>query len=90
MGDQENMAWALQLFGVAVADSQCDVAARILGATEALRETLGSKLEGIELTLHERALAALASHLRPAALAEAWAAGRALQPDEAAALALAG
>ena len=82
------MAWALQLFGVAIADSRSGDAARILGATEALRERLGSKLEGIELALHERALATLASQLEPAELAEAWAAGRALQPDEAAALAL--
>ena len=82
MGDRENMVWALELLGVARSESDGELAARLLGAAEALREVLGSKLEGIELALHERALAALGS--RDAA----WAAGRELSPDEAAALAL--
>ena len=82
MGDRENMVWALELLGVARADSDGELAGRLLGAAEALREVLGSKLEGIELALHQRAVAAIGS--RDAA----WAAGRELSPDDAAALAL--
>ena len=61
MGDRENMVWALELLGVASLGSDRELAARLLGAAEALREVLGSKLEGIELALHERALAAIGS-----------------------------
>ena len=82
MGDRENLVWALELLGVARSESQGDLAARLLGAADALREVLGSKLEGIELALHERALAAIGS------CDAAWAAGHELSPDEAAALAL--
>ena len=82
MGDRENLVWALELLGVARAESDGELAARLLGAADALREVLGSKLEGIELTLHERALASLGSR------EAAWSAGRELSPDEAAALAL--
>jgi len=84
-GDHDDMAWALELTGVALADSDADRAARLLGAAEALRERLGGRLEGIELALHERAFAALASYPQ---LDTSWSAGRALQPDEAAELAL--
>ncbi len=83
MGDRENLVWALELLGVARSASDRAVAAQLLGAAEALRESLGSKLEGIELALHDRALATLTG------TDAAWTAGRALAPEEAAALALA-
>jgi predicted ATPase len=83
MGDRENMVWALELLGVARSEKNGDLAAQLLGAAESLREVLGSKVEGLELALHERALGALG----PCEVA--WAAGRELTPDEAAALALA-
>ncbi len=89
MGDRDNLAWALELCAVAVSEPDPALAARLFGAAEALRETLGSTLEGAELVLHERGLASLDS-LEPGALSEAWQEGRRLMPEEAAALALQG
>ncbi len=83
-GDLGILAWALELLGANRATTDSETAGRLLGAAEALREALGSELEGIELALHERALKTLA----PADLAESWTAGRELAPDDAAALAL--
>ncbi len=83
MGDRENLAWALELLGVAWSDSDAQLSAKLLGAAEALRELLGGKLEGIELALHERAVASVGS------AGTDWARGRALTPEDAAALALA-
>jgi predicted ATPase/class 3 adenylate cyclase len=85
VGDHGILAWAIELLGANRAATDPQPAARLLGAAEALRESLGSTLEGIELALHEGALEALA----PVDVAAAWAAGRELAPDEAAALALA-
>ena len=53
------MAWALELLGDTLAETEPQRAARLLGAAEALREALESTLEGIELALHEQALASL-------------------------------
>ena len=84
VGDLGILAWALELLGANRAATDPELAARVLGAAEALRESLGAELEGIELALHERALEAL-----PAAdVAAYWAAGRELSPDAAAGLAL--
>jgi predicted ATPase/class 3 adenylate cyclase len=85
VGDLGILAWALELLGANRAETDPDTAARLLGAAEALRTSLGSELEGIELALHERAVETLA----PAGLAASWAAGRELTPEAAAALALA-
>jgi predicted ATPase/class 3 adenylate cyclase len=85
VGDHGILAWALELLGVNRATTNPATAARLLGAAEALRTSLGSELEGIELALHLSALNALA----PADIATDWAAGRELSPDQAAALALA-
>src|SRR6478609_4577962 len=83
IGDRGIMAWALELLGDTLAATEPQRAARLLGAAEALREALESTLEGIELALHEQALAAL----EPADIDDAWASGRALSPDDAAAFA---
>ena len=84
VGDRGIMAWALELLGDTLAETEPQRAARLLGAAEALREALESTLEGIELALHEQALASL----EPADIDDAWASGRALSPDDAAAFAL--
>jgi predicted ATPase/class 3 adenylate cyclase len=76
LGDQDDIVWALQLLGVATAESQSEKAARLLGAAEALRETLGVSLSGTELALHERAVASLRSALHAETLTTAWAIGR--------------
>ncbi|HLN05071.1 MAG TPA: hypothetical protein VK217_02250, partial [Acidimicrobiales bacterium] len=76
LGDQDDIVWALQLLGVAASELQREKAARLLGAAEALRETLGVSLSGTELALHERAVASLRSALEAETLATAWAIGR--------------
>jgi hypothetical protein len=76
LGDQDDIVWALQLLGVAAAESQGEKAARLLGSAEVLRETLGVSLSGTELALHERAVASLRSVLHPDVLKAAWAIGR--------------
>lgn len=76
LGDQDDIVWALQLLGVAAAESQSEKAARLLGAAEVLRETLGVSLSGTELALHERAVASLRSALHAETLTTAWAIGR--------------
>ena len=75
--------WALELLGAAYAGSRNELAARLLGAAEALRASLGTRLEGLELTLHEQAVAALGTDY-----VEEWSAGAELSPDDAARLAL--
>jgi tetratricopeptide (TPR) repeat protein len=86
IGDRGIIAWALELLGDTLAETEPQRAARLLGAAEALREALESTLEGIELALHEEALASLES----ADISDAWGSGRALSPEDAAAFALAG
>jgi predicted ATPase len=88
LADVDDITWALELLGVAWAESGSPAAARLLGAAEALRESLGGALEGVELALHERGLAALAAGSGSAAAEAAWAAGRTLTADEAVVLAL--
>jgi hypothetical protein len=56
-------------------------AARLLGAAEALRDELGNRQEGVELALHDAAVAELHQAVAPEELAAAWTAGRAFPPD---------
>jgi predicted ATPase/class 3 adenylate cyclase len=88
LADIDTISWTLELLGVAWAKPGNAAAARLLGAAEALRESLGGALEGVELALHERGLAGLAEDPDSAAAEAAWAAGRKLTADEAVALAL--
>ena len=88
LGDRDDIAWALELTGVALARSQGEQAAQLLGAAEALRDSLGIALEGAELALHERALEAVEAAIDPGIAASAWAAGRSGLPEDAVALAL--
>jgi len=88
--DRDDMAWALQLLGVAAAANDAPRAARLLGAAEALRHSLGLDLEGVELKLHERALKEVRWTLAPEALEATWASGRAMSREQAVEEALAG
>ena len=65
VGDHGILAWALELLGVNRATTDPATAARLLGAAEALRGSLGSELEGIELALHLSALKVLARPTSP-------------------------
>jgi predicted ATPase len=57
--DRDSICWALELAGVARATIAPERAGPLLGAAEALRESLGQQLGGIELKQHKRALALL-------------------------------
>jgi predicted ATPase/DNA-binding SARP family transcriptional activator len=57
--------------------------ARLLGAGEAMRESLGLKRPPIEQGLYERILAAVRAGCSAGQLAAAWAAGRGLSPEQA-------
>jgi tetratricopeptide (TPR) repeat protein len=87
VGDKDDIAWALQLLGVAYSGSEPERSGRLLGAAETLRQTLGGRLEGLELRLHERALEAL-SVLDDEALADALTVGRRLSLEDAVEFAL--
>jgi predicted ATPase/Tfp pilus assembly protein PilF len=79
----EGMAW------LAVAQGQVARAARVGGAAEVLRDTLGAALHPTLCGGHDQAVAAMRAALGEEAFAAAWAEGRALSPDEAVTEALA-
>ncbi|MEP7199323.1 MAG: LuxR C-terminal-related transcriptional regulator [Chloroflexota bacterium] len=90
VGDKFFIIYCLNGFAaVAAARQQGERAARLLGAAEALGETLGSPLMQGYRRVHARIVADARGLLSPRAFAETWAAGRALSVDEAIALALA-
>ena len=72
----DTVAWALELLGIALSRTDPDHAARLMGRAEALREELGTHLEGIETDLHERALKALLADRSPTVFNNAWESGR--------------
>ncbi|HEX3327571.1 MAG TPA: adenylate/guanylate cyclase domain-containing protein [Actinomycetota bacterium] len=74
--DKDDLAWGLELLGVVTSRERAGWAARLLGAAEEVRHELGVPLDGVELRLHEAALAALQSSLDPATLTERWRQGR--------------
>jgi non-specific serine/threonine protein kinase len=78
------------LASVAAATAQAERAARLFGAGERLREATGIAVRTpADRAVHERAIAAARAALGEAAFAAAWAAGRALTPEQAIAEALA-
>jgi predicted ATPase len=81
--DRDNACWSLDLIGAALAGVDPARAARLIGAADVLRESLGESLQGLELAQHERALGLLSP-----AFDEAYEAGRRLPFEEAVALAL--
>jgi hypothetical protein len=76
VGDNDGMAWSLELLGAALSESQPDTAALCLGAADHLRKRLGIALEGLELTLHERTLQILNARLGDKVFATAFGVGR--------------
>ncbi len=73
---------------IARAQYQLERSARLLGAAEALRETIGAAMNDYERAEYDAETAQLRAALDPAALTAAWAAGRAMTLDQAVALAL--
>lgn len=86
MHDRDNACWALELAGSALASSDPERAAHLLGAAEELRTMLGGNLTGLELAQHERALSSLSASLESDAMSAAWQEGRTLSLEDAAAL----
>jgi predicted ATPase/DNA-binding CsgD family transcriptional regulator len=68
---------------LAVSLTQPDWAARLLGAVESLRATIGAPLPPLQLPPHQAVAAAARGALGDAAFASAFAAGRSLSPDAA-------
>ncbi len=86
---QQHSADGLEgLAGVAVAQGQPERAARLLGAAEALRESIATPRWHVYQTNYERTLAAARAQLDDEAWAAAWAVGRAMSLEQAVAYAL--
>jgi predicted ATPase/transcriptional regulator with XRE-family HTH domain len=89
MGNRQVVAEVLGLIAlVAAAEGRTTPAARLLAATEALREAIGKELTPIDRAEHDQAVASLQAALGAEAFAAAWAAGRAMSPEQATAEAL--
>jgi predicted ATPase/DNA-binding SARP family transcriptional activator/class 3 adenylate cyclase len=89
LGDKSGMAGNLEgLGGVARAQEQPARGAQLLGAAEAVREAIGAPLAGQARREWEQEVAEVRAALGEAALAAAWAAGRAMSLEDAVALAL--
>jgi predicted ATPase len=69
--------------GVAGAQGQPERAARLFGATEALRAALGVPVRPVDCRLYDRDVSAVRASLGDATFAAAWAAGRALSLEHA-------
>jgi predicted ATPase/DNA-binding SARP family transcriptional activator len=81
--------YGLAAFGcLAAAEGRLDRAARLYGATERVGETAGVVMVPHERTWHDPAVVAARAGLGEVAFATAWAAGRAMTPEEAVAYAL--
>jgi len=81
--DRDNACWAIELAGCALASSDHERAARLLGAADELRTVLGGNLTGLELAQHERALASIEALVDTATLSAALEAGRRLSLEDA-------
>jgi tetratricopeptide (TPR) repeat protein len=90
LGDRRNAAYALEgLAGQARARGQARRAAGLYGAADGLRQAIGAPLPPPERAEYDRDVAALREALGEAALAAAWAEGRAMSWEDAVARALA-
>jgi tetratricopeptide (TPR) repeat protein len=76
------IATALEgLAGIAVS-GDAEQAARLFGAAEAIRDTIGAPLPPVDRPAYERDVAALRTHLDNQAVARRWAEGRALTCEQ--------
>lgn len=84
MDDRRIVALTLEkLSGVAAGSEQAERAARLLGAAEALRESILSTVEAIDRSDYERFLTMTRNALSDTSLERYWAEGRAMNLDEA-------
>jgi predicted ATPase/transcriptional regulator with XRE-family HTH domain len=88
-GDRAGVAWCLEgLASVAWAQEQPRRAARLFGAAEALRQTIGVPLPPVERANYKPSLARVCTLLDEATFAAAWAEGQVLTLEQAMAEAL--
>jgi len=88
LGDREGPAWALELMAAALAQRHPESAARLIGAAEELRETLGITLSGSEVEVHLRAISEIRAAIDDDRFQAVAAAGRSLGLADAVAFAL--
>ena len=90
LGHQAALAHDLEsLAFIAIAQSQPQRAACLLGSAESVREAADSPMAAVERTEYTEHVAALHAQMDVASFAAAWASGRALTVDQAIAFALA-
>lgn len=83
LGDRAAMAFVLDRFAMAAgARHRPLLALRIAGASDALREAIGSPLSPAAREAHEHWLAPVRAELRPEGAAAAWQAGRAVTLEQ--------
>ncbi len=83
-GDKRRIAFSLEAFGsLAVAQEKGARGARLFGAAEALRESLGSPLPPADRPDYDRGVAAARAGIGEDAFTAAWAEGRGMTLDEA-------
>jgi hypothetical protein len=88
LGDLLNIAFCVRSFArVLTLAGKPEAAARVLSSSTALMEEIGARPPGFA-RISRKTLAAIHTQLDDAAFAEAWEQGRALNADEAVALAL--
>ncbi|HEX5692658.1 MAG TPA: tetratricopeptide repeat protein [Roseiflexaceae bacterium] len=84
LGDRMGMSWCLAgLGGVAALDEEPERAARMWGAAEALRQTIGCRPAPAARATYERLLAEVHDQLGDKAFGAAWTTGQELTLDEA-------
>ncbi len=90
IGNRAALAHELECLAfIAAAQSQFERAACLLGAAEALRESVNSPMRAVERDEYEQNVSALRAQLEPEQFAAAWAEGRALTMEQAVAYAAA-
>src|ERR1700730_5451903 len=81
--DKLNIASALEgLASVVATQGAYTWAARLWGASEALRESIGAPLTAVERPAYERAVAATREYLGQSAFDTAWIEGRGMTPED--------
>jgi predicted ATPase/transcriptional regulator with XRE-family HTH domain len=83
IGDKQYAAFCLEQLGKVRARERMLVwAARLWGAAEKLRESMGSPMPPVERLAYEEAVAQVRTHLGEQGFAAAWSEGRLLEPEQ--------
>jgi predicted ATPase len=83
-GHRAAIAHEIECIGfIAIVRGQGERAARLIGAAEAIRQSINSSLNGIELAEYEQEVARLRLNVDETSLASWWSAGRAMTMEQA-------